>query len=74
MTCGECKFWGAESDSHNKYRQCHAIKHVEWPDENKDFSAFVVDGSGYFAALKCRSDFGCNLFQLKVRNETEGTG
>lgn len=24
--------------------------------------AVVVDGSGYFAALKCREDFGCVLY------------
>ena len=73
MTCGECKFWG-DKDENNQYRQCRAIKHVEFSDENEDYSAFVVDGSGYFAALKCRSDFGCNLFQLKVRDEAERTG
>lgn len=30
--------------------------------------AVVQDGSGYFAALKCREDFGCVLFEPK---ETE---
>lgn len=72
MTCGECEFWGDESDEHHKYRQCQAIRHSDSFEESG--SAFVVDGSGYFAALKCRSDFGCNLFQLKVQNETEGIG
>ena len=27
--------------------------------------AVVVDGSGYHAALKCREDFGCRLWQDK---------
>jgi hypothetical protein len=27
--------------------------------------AVVTDGSGYFAALKCREDFGCVLFEPK---------
>jgi hypothetical protein len=33
----------------------------EKANEQQQFTdkAVVVDGSGYFAALKCRSDFGC---------------
>jgi hypothetical protein len=45
----------------------------DYPDEMRDeilairkqHSAVVVDGSGYYAALKCREDFGCRLWQAK---------
>ncbi len=33
---------------------------AEW-HEARSHKAVVQDGSGYFAALKCRSDFGCVL-------------
>lgn len=42
--------------------------HAEWA-EARSHKAVVVDGSGYFAALRCREDFGCVLHQ-----EKEGDG
>ena len=33
--------------------------------EMRENLAVVQDGSGYFAALKCRADFGCVLFEDK---------
>ncbi len=47
----------------------------EWIDEEiraeikavRAHRAVVVDGSGYYAALKCKADFGCVLW---VQSET----
>jgi hypothetical protein len=50
-----------------------AFESYDWLDEEeraeiraiRKYAAVVVDGSGYFAALKCRADFGCTLHQEK---------
>lgn len=41
-----------KEDWHNQQ-----IRHIN------SLSAVVVDGSGYFAALKTKEDFGCTLFR-----------
>lgn len=41
------------------------VEFAESEDKTRRSLAVVVDGSGYFAALKCRSDFGCVMFSPK---------
>lgn len=50
---------------------CQRIKHLSgdshgrppWLDEPTEDAAYLADGSGYFASLTTRSDFGCVLFE-----------
>lgn len=65
--CGNCQHW---QDPHKfltsvpDVRECYAVEHHD-PDSHPpaDAAAFVVDGSGYFAALRTREDFACSLFR-----------
>lgn len=76
-TCGNCKFLGEEIEVwdevdckdkltgfHNCQRVCHGNKDRYGDVTHKD-SAIVVDGSGYFAALRVKEDFGCIYFEEK---------
>lgn len=82
--CGDCKFWGKESESVTReFRSCTGIIHDGYDrnavgkedlDDRVDIElvvniqsrpAVVVDGSGYFAALKTKEDFGCVLFERR---------
>lgn len=78
--CGNCRLWGTEDDNNGVYRQCAAALHDEyglagkpldqWTSEQEhrrinDCPAVAVDGSGYWAALRTRDDFGCVLFEPK---------
>jgi len=73
--CGTCKHWGT-GDSREyidkRYRFCAGV------DVNDGCSgcssgsvnagddlAMAVDNSGFWAALKCREDFGCVLWEQK---------
>lgn len=74
-TCGTCDYWKEV----NKYNvgKCIGIQHDELggegydddcnPIETNNDSAFVVDGSGYFAALKTRENFGCVMHSEYAR-------
>ena len=71
-TCGTCKFFNPEHESlyiPSTYALCERIEHVGEDDWNHgqpyQFKAVVVDGSGYFAALCVRDDFGCNEWGAK---------
>lgn len=52
-------------------RSYHNEEIGDWMDDDEkesfrhinSLSAVVVDGSGYFAALKTKEDFGCTLFR-----------
>ena len=66
--CGTCKYFGEEvttEDFENfttigsGYHKCDSIKHDKEYDYNPGKGAMVEDGSGYYAALKVESDFGC---------------
>lgn len=37
----------------------------DYKEPPKDWFACVIDGSGYFAALKTKESFGCVLHELK---------
>jgi hypothetical protein len=51
------------------YHKCDAIDHLddigarESVEKGEGPKAFAKDGSGYYAALKVRGDFGCVLFK-----------
>lgn len=78
-TCGNCRFkgkpityfdygkgdpCGVEVDS--GHFLCDRIKHEERSSyEIPKTGAYVVDGSGYYAALCVADDFGCNLWEAK---------
>lgn len=76
MLCGDCKFWGGERDvPGDDFRECTAVVHsgdcwdtqsINIMDRDPDATAVVVDGSGYFAALKTKDDFGCVLFKANA--------
>jgi len=74
--CGNCEHWKEV----NKFGvgTCDAVKHDVEGGETYDYDsdsdeeiasnndpAFVVDGSGCYAALKTRENFGCALHQAK---------
>ena len=76
ILCGNCKHWGnkEEEKENEMFRTCQAVIH----DNNgftegfrtdlkfrKAHKAVVLDGSGYFAALRTRDDFGCVLWEGK---------
>ena len=49
---------------------CERIRHIGIGgnfrldvEEHTTDPAFLADGSGYFAALACRADFGCTLHE-----------
>jgi hypothetical protein len=54
-----------------RWGDCQRIQHLSgdshggprYVDEPTDDPAFLADGSGYFAALATREDFGCVLFE-----------
>jgi hypothetical protein len=64
------------SPSVHPYGSCHRIKmedeigFVEFDPESvlDEEPAFVEDGSGYHAALRCGPEFGCILWEAKDEN------
>jgi len=75
--CKDCKFFGEELLSENwdndeftetstGFHTCDRIKHCAYYDLYKiSDEACVQDGSGYFAALRVKDDFGCVMFEKK---------
>lgn len=76
--CKYCKFFGEAVtkvkfidgdivDAETGFHTCDRIEHLDdgYTDEIKDEKSYVVDGSGYFAALRVRESFGCNSFEGK---------
>jgi hypothetical protein len=75
--CGNCKHWSQDSDDIDPpYGECKRIKMKgairevtvtglarEVTLENE--KACTVDGSDYFSAILCRSDFGCVLWEQR---------
>ena len=75
--CGTCRHWGTDDDAGNKFRKCQQIRHDERGESSDnqksefasdddsvfDDEAVVVDGDGYFAALKTQGNFHCSLWQ-----------
>jgi hypothetical protein len=78
-TCGTCRYFGAQrkdmadgADDRGHipapYKACGFME-MEWTygstPSNAGAIAFVVDGSGYYAALCVAEDFGCNQWIQK---------
>lgn len=63
MRCKDCKYFGVEI-CESGFHTCEIIKHgFDEGDMNYGSKkAHVVDGSGYFAALRIKEDFGCVEF------------
>ena len=85
-SCGKCKHWGSPEETHEEYRSCRAIAHDEGSFTSGNIahedipatteyraahSAVVVDGSGFFAALRSRADFACILFANPVEQKDD---
>jgi hypothetical protein len=73
-TCGTCKHRGEELEEFDDdykpisvgYFMCDRMKlRDQHDDRSKGQGAFVIDGSGYFAALCVEDDFGCNKWEAK---------
>jgi hypothetical protein len=68
--CSTCRFLGVQQldldDKPTGFWKCDLIKHygndTEYPPDAK---AAVEDGSGYYAQLVVRGDFGCNQWAQK---------
>ncbi len=64
-TCGTCKFFGPASRNDPRFHPCELIKHgneTHATEADKGI-AFVEDGSGYYAALCVKDEFGCNQWE-----------
>lgn len=70
-TCGTCKYFGDPVKDENVhvptgYHVCAWVKqHDDFGGATATESAVVVDGSGYFAALCVKEDFGCNKWESR---------
>jgi len=72
--CGTCEFKGEEilvEDPEDDFEEkpsgfflCTRIKHMMRGEEDLNEPAYLIDGSDYFAALRVKSDFGCNAWEL----------
>ena len=75
--CSECKYLGDEilafddetfEDKPTGFHQCQRVKFFHGLEDElaglPDL-AIVVDGSGYFGALRVKGDFGCVNFKGK---------
>jgi len=76
--CGNCKHLGEEAMAFPEgeytlapsgYWVCNLIEHVGDDHVWGSGRAHVVDGSGYYAALRVREDFGCVLWEAKDHQE-----
>jgi hypothetical protein len=76
MKCKDCKFlgepyvhmrWsqGDEPDIETPYHVCNFVKHINEGHDVPTGDVGVIDGSGYYAALVVRDDFGCIHFEPK---------
>lgn len=66
--CAGCRHFGADGNEEKlRYRTCTKAMHLG--DDTYDESvpvhvnAYVVDGYGYYAALRVAEDFGCVSFE-----------
>lgn len=81
-TCGTCKYLGKALTRFDVdyntvepvYYQCDLIKHTGGSDYEMNQSgtiAGVIDGSGYFAALCVKNEFGCNQWTERGPDQPE---
>jgi len=73
-TCKNCKFFGEEivtydgedwEEVKSEFHECERIYHCKDMRSVLQYQskAVVVDGGGYFAALRVAEDFGCIHFE-----------
>ena len=71
--CGNCQHWSAAVND-REFGQCLRVLHQDgdppekgWGDSESihDEPAVVVDGSGYYAALRTKPTFCCSLWEEK---------
>lgn len=68
--CGACRYW-VKLKSEDEYGECRALEFDERSGGLKSLErttkplAVVVDGSGYYAALRSRAEFGCTEWKAK---------
>lgn len=79
-TCGTCKYFGEpvtelqryDDDTldpiPSKFHKCELLKMIRGEDEQDRLAipAAVIDGSGYFAALCVKEEFGCNQWVARA--------
>jgi hypothetical protein len=79
--CGTCKFWGSDPEDDEirkenpslwaRVRPCAGVRHDSgdsgpYPHDLRGSTrADVLDGSGYYASLRTREDFGCVLWEKR---------
>lgn len=56
--CGQCKYFGKSAHISDEFHECSWLESKDG-EVNDKARAVPVDGSGYYAALRVRSDFGC---------------
>lgn len=77
--CGTCKFWGSDPQDDEiregnpglwaRVRPCAGVLHDQEASGPYPYAlvaerrAGVIDGSGYYASLRTREDFGCVLWE-----------
>jgi hypothetical protein len=78
-TCGTCKHWekGDYFDDEKYWGECHRIRQYRGGDNpvafydpdtgrqmfDPDEVVSAQDGSAYFAAIRCKAQFGCILYE-----------
>jgi hypothetical protein len=84
-TCGTCRFfgevhefnvWDDAKDDYVEmadYRICGLLAHLNQEPTLPTQPAGVIDGSGYYAALCVREDFGCNQWADRAADREEVT-
>lgn len=75
-TCGTCKYFGAARkltlhepdlrEANGPYKVCGLIEHHDYRSSLEGVLAYVVDGSGYYAALCVSEDFGCSQWAQEI--------
>ena len=85
-TCGSCRHFGlvhefdkwdeaTDDYTENKdYHVCGLLQHLNDTQTILVQPAGVIDGSGYYAALCVREDFGCNQWEATTPRENEAHG
>lgn len=65
-TCGTCKHFGPIVETISVYHECLLLEHLNAARPCMTAPiAGVIDGSGYYATLCVKHDFGCNQWEQK---------
>jgi hypothetical protein len=75
--CVTCKHWGNAKDEGKLFRECQRIvqdrdqasdcdEFSTDPENVLDETAVVIDGSGYFAKLRSKANFGCVMHEAEA--------